>query len=628
MQESILKLAQDSYHLLSSSPSYRNTLMSLPKDLDPAVTLDTVLQFYLGTLSSFPVSISKKGSSFLPIQPPTKNSRTSGRDHILKSIFEDDGLKVHLFKKYPQLNSFMAFGKKDFLKNILGPKVMLRRATVSPFELFQRLQAAEDMLSSLPSSAQRFYCNIHGTAWINCGDSRKSCILEIESRWPEYLKKLSTNKTLDQLAGVEVPMKSTEYQPDDPTTIPGEETSGQIVSLQLRGKHEGSRLKGTAFKWDFPFSERFCEFGIENGLLALDFMTDPHSDKDRLIRVESPNYYEDSPIVLQYGQPPNAKLYKSTLGSKWGDMVLKIFNWLGTTMQNFIYSEIEKKLGPQVATKWTPPHNIYDATVHVVTTGHSSYAYHDDGKNMLTDPAIPGFEKENMVVPTLVFQNISDGVASVKFCDPLDRNKEVGSIICQKTTLHVQLRGIQSSLRHGVFINNKKAPLNFQRYGISGRSTVALQLSGMANLKVQQKTPPLYAGERYHYVLQVDRESWFDPGSVSVDSLGKSILKDTRPSSKGSNKKPKLMKFIAPKPKTPLTTTEDEPPPQKKPSTCRSTDSPEGKGTTPTGQSHLFFVKCHCLSLHANFYRVVVLYHISTSTNAHLRSIYQQMTAP
>ena len=500
--------AKAAINALANSPKLRNCLMSWPPNSDNPPSIEFIMKFFCGALSRHPIDLTAVTSfhQFKKLSQEAIRCRERDRGADLVQLFNEREMMYILPAIAPSLTRLtFAFSNPRFLKGLLGDGKQNSNLTISANLLFQRIKCAEAKYTD--DGLYSFDPDL-GKAWETSILIAHPYILEKEKEWVHHLALLSQTNHLDILAGVEVP--GDRYQAinqDYFSNQPRSHGSVEHIPLLL----PNATLAGTASAWHTPLSPGFEAYAVEKGLPLLNFMLDPHGGKERYINIESPNAIKDeTPVFLQVGSCPKAKVYKAQECTTFGRDIITIMNFIGKERERFIHGRLTEDFGQDIASNWTPKTRRIDMLVHAVITKSGGYGAHHDGKHMLCDDALEGHARRDMWVPTLVFQNSDKKLASLVFTDQETGLAKEGipqEINCRRCTLHEQGSGIQDSLLHAVVIDSK-APINYFRWGISGRHTQDLQASGLLALRLAQKQDlPIVKCSRSHAVkLQWNKE--------------------------------------------------------------------------------------------------------------------------
>jgi hypothetical protein len=300
----------------------------------------------------------------------------------------------------------------------------------------------------------RFFSQEAGFLWQQLDDSFdvNRVYLEVCSKFPNHLESVLAleNKTLDQLAGVEV---ATRYP----------QVESQIREALSRGQKEGFESKdlkladgslgGTVFAIhnDHYSVEWLAAYLVDsdNQLFLEDVRAGSLSEKERRLRIFSIIHTEDHPSWIQFGDKGSVYLYFSRLASSAEQSWLKICSYI----TNLLIDDINNRLkSVDTHGKYILKHVQYDTGV--VALGNpstSSLGAHQDGKPGIVCPHTSGFSSFNLMVPTMAFQNHCAPTATISWWRSDDPKKEKQATFTQDFFMnHFQLMGVNHSFHHKV----------------------------------------------------------------------------------------------------------------------------------------------------------------------------------
>ncbi len=336
---------------LANNPRLRNSLMRWPPDTANPPSIEFILQFFCGPLSSHPIDIRSAVDSHTIRNVSRQALRQSEHDRgtDLVSLFADPSMLFILPAVAPNLLKYsLAFSTPAFLKGLIGDEKITSNQLISVNLLFVRIGCAEFKFTE---DGFKFDAKALGTEWERSQFYAHQFILEIEKDWHLHLTRLAATNPLDILAGVVVPGDrykgiNTEYFSSQPAS----HGSIDYTNMYL----PGDILAGTATAWNTPLSPGFEAYALECGLTQLTFILDPHGGKERYISIESPNAIPgDDPVYLQVGSYPIAKLYKAQQSSTSACDVITIMNFIRILRDQFFKTRLEEGLGEAVAMNWT-----------------------------------------------------------------------------------------------------------------------------------------------------------------------------------------------------------------------------------------------------------------------------------
>jgi hypothetical protein len=359
--------------------------------------------------------------------------------------------------------------EKDFIKgylpnigdrwslSILGLKDRDRKFVVpSLYEIRRRISLSLDgaVVKKRLHPASNLFSPATGFLWQSLDDSFdvNKVYLDVCSAFPKRLEKLllSSGKTLDQLAGVEVlhPYPIVEAIVRDALSR-GRMTGFESVDL----KHVDGSLGGTVFA---IHNAHYSVEWIASYLVDADnnyFMEDVRAavlvEKQRLLRIFSSCHTDNEPGWIQFGDKAHVFIYLSRLASAAEQGFLKIQSFV----INLLIDDINKALKPLDSHgKYQLEHYHYDTGV--VALGNptsSSLGPHQDGKPGIVCPHTFSFSRFMLMVPTMAFQNNCGPTATVSWFRSDDPKKIKQAIFTHDFFInHFQLMGVNDNFTHEV----------------------------------------------------------------------------------------------------------------------------------------------------------------------------------
>ena len=173
-------------------------------------------------------------------------------------------------------------------------------------------------------------------------------------------------------------------------------------------------------------------------------------------------------IWLQVGETRNCHLYIADETTAVENEILKISNFIYYHYTNFLYDEMKKLYGEEIAKSTCLPvsYSYFNSLVHLISNPQkTNWSAHSDGKHglcILEEESQEALKDEDydkvpfyMVVPTFSFQNYKEESTYLEFHDKSNSKESLGKLNASCGSLSMQLIGLQSNCKHSVKNRNE-----------------------------------------------------------------------------------------------------------------------------------------------------------------------------
>ena len=495
--QSVWKEASDAVLFLNNNPNVRKLLFGLPISNTAAPTIQDTLLLYLFQLNlsrdqrtlalknlNHILQSVKIGAMCIERSSKDLSSHQSSLEQIVNSTipFANQSTRkimvdyAHNVFPYVKDSLLINGGKSSytFWCNIIGQdlvSIMKDKGyiDISIAVLFQRLAFCE---RTIAKRVHHRALMADSLLWFkNNKEERMTKLLQISSIFPsyfeDYVNKKFKNKQLDEIA-----YSNTILEPKCAKKL----CKSKMVSSQkmhfvtLNVKNSGTgKLQGTAFTITNALSKEFMKKILLKRSKHLKFMEEMRQlHRERAFRFSSMLSSVKDHIWLQVGETRNCHLYIADETTAVENEILKISNFIYYHYTNFLYDEMKKLYGEEIAKSTCLPvsYSYFNSLVHLISNPQkTNWSAHSDGKHglcILEEESQEALKDEDydkvpfyMVVPTFSFQNYKEESTYLEFHDKSNSKESLGKLNASCGSLSMQLIGLQSNCKHSVKNRNE-----------------------------------------------------------------------------------------------------------------------------------------------------------------------------